>query len=51
MHERKAEEEAKNNSLIGRMQGAVNNALYKKKYEDIQKRWNLEKEEFNLQIK
>ena len=51
MHERKAEEEAKSNSLIGKMQGAVNNALYKKKYEDVQKRWTLEKEEFNLQIK
>ena len=35
VHERKAEEEAKNNSLVGRLQGAVNNAMYKKKYEDI----------------
>ena len=51
MHERKAEEEARSNSLIGKMQGAVNNAMYKKKYEDVQKRWTLEKEEFNLQIK
>ena len=47
-HERKAEEEAKNNGLFGKLQGAINDAMYKKKFEDVQKRLNLQQEEFNL---
>ena len=34
-HERKAEEEAKNNGLFGKLQGAINDAMYKKKYEEV----------------
>ena len=48
IHERKAEEEAKNNGLFGRLQGAINDAMYKKKYEEVQKRLTLQQEEFNL---
>lgn len=45
--ERKADEEAKNNGLFGKLQGAINDALYKKKFEDVQKRLILQQEEFN----
>ena len=48
VQERKAEEEAKNNGLFGRLQGAVNDAMYKKKYEEVQKRLTLQQDEFNL---
>ena len=45
--ERKADEEAKNNGLFGKLQGAINDALYKQKFEDVQKRFILQQEEFN----
>lgn len=51
MHERRVEEEAKNNSLLGKIQGAVNDAMYKKKYEEMQKKYTLQQDEFNTQIK
>ena len=51
MHERRIEEEAKNNSLLGKIQGAVNDAMYKKKYEEMQKKYTLQQDEFNTQIK
>lgn len=40
--EKKAEEEAKSNSFLGKLQGAVNDAMYKKKYEDVSKRLTLQ---------
>lgn len=49
--EKKAQEEAQNNSLFGKLQATVNDAMYKKKYEEVQKRLNLQQEEFNSQIK
>ena len=49
--EKKAQEEAKENGLFGKLQATINDALYKKKFEDVQKRLVLQQEEFNLQIR
>ena len=49
VYKRKEEDEKKSQGL-GQIQATVNNALYKKKYEELVERLDLQQKEFNRQI-
>ena len=51
IHEKREEERKKEEGVLGKIQATVNNAIYKTKYEDTNKRLGLHQEEYNREIK